>query len=194
MSLDIDIMADVFEAEELFRQLSRPQLLNATKRAMNKTIVSIRQESMKRLRKKLKIKESSLRQRHIFLNRAKGGSMNSLEASVEFSGFPIPALEFVKGNKDAIKQKGIPIHKRRKLRLEITPGKVFRMEHAFIQRKFTKQVFKRGAGRRLKKQGTPSVGQVVKQGMADRLRAFGAKRFATTLHQEIQAILKGYAK
>lgn len=194
MSLDIRIDFDSSIAEELLGRLSYKQIAKITQRSMNTTIVSLRQKAIDETRKKVKVREGVLRKKYTWIERARGNNLHGMEAVLNFSSHPLPLLEFVKGSKNVIAQKGIPIKKRRKLKFEITPGKVFKQAGAFIQRgPKSKQVFKRTDAGRFKKQGTPSIGEiVVERGITERLRVIGAARLQSAFNKELQAILKGY--
>jgi hypothetical protein len=192
VSLDIEITSTLLDAAKMFEGLTPSEVGKASRRAINRTLLTLRKESIKRIPEKIKIKAKTLRERYITLNKAQGGT--NYEGSIEFSGAPIPLLEFVKGSKEPIKQEGIKIARRRKLKVEITPGKKFTLRKAFIQRVQSKQVFKRAQGQgNFKKQGAPSVGTVVVQkGIGKELVDIGASRFQELFVADLNARINGF--
>lgn len=188
MGLEINIEDDFLElANQFEKELGVAEIMKATRAAMNRTLITMRQAAIDGITEKLKIKPSSLRNKHMRLMKARGGTVDGLEASIDFNTHAIPMLEFVKGNKSPIEQKGIPVKKRRKLRVEITPGKKFVMKKAFIQNKTTTQVFKGRRGEGFKKQGTRSVGFIViNRGVGEKLVTIGKERFSERLLHELK--------
>ena len=76
------------------------------------------------------------------VRKAKGGGIGSVEAAVHFLTRPLPILLFVKGSKP-VAAKGIRVKARRRLTVEIQPGKKLKIQSGFIQRVKSLQVFKR---------------------------------------------------
>jgi hypothetical protein len=196
VALTINISADMGEAVALFDSLAPNKLASAARRAANRTLVTLRKEAIIQIMRKLKIKSSVLRAKHIDLNRAKGASLGAVEASIDFSKNPIPMLEFVKGNKDPIEQKGIKVSKRRKLKAEIQPGRKFVVKKAFIQRgPHSKQVYKSVKRGGFKKQGIRSIGFLIEErGVGEYLIEIGAIKFSNYFLHELDAISKGFVK
>ena len=192
MSLDIEITSTLLDAAKMFDGLNPREVGKSARRAINRTLLTLRKESLKQIPEHLKIKPKTLRDRYIRLNKAQGG--NNYEGSIDFSSEPIPMIEFVRGSKDPIKQKGIKVKRRKKLRVEITPGKRFVLRRGFIQRVLSKQVFKRPEGKEgFKKQSTPSVGMIVlKRGIGKALVDMGAQRFSELFVADLNARLKGF--
>jgi hypothetical protein len=192
MSLDIEITSTLLDAAKMFDGIDPREVGKAARRSINRTLLTLRKESVQRIPEHLKIKAKTLRDRYIRLNKAQGG--NNYEGSIDFSSEPIPMIEFVKGSKEPIKQKGVKVSRRRKLKVEITPGKRFVLRKGFIQRVLSKQVFKRPAGKdNFKKQGVPSVGTIVIQrGIGKDLVDIGAARFSELFVADLNARLKGF--
>ncbi len=192
MSLDIEITSTLLDAAKMFDGIDPREVAKAARRSINRTLLTLRKESLKRIPEHLKVKPKTLRERYIRLNKAQGGT--NFEGSIDFSSEPIPMIEFVKGSKEPIKQKGVKVSRRRKLKVEITPGKRFILRKAFIQRVLSKQVFKRPAGKdNFKKQGVPSVGTIVVQrGIGKELVTIGGQRFAELFAADINARLQGF--
>lgn len=197
--MEIEITTDILNAVELFRdKLSQAKLKLAVQRAMNKTVVSIRGHALVEIRKRLNLKESTLRKQYVSIERAvgKGQTLGSLSAAVVFSGRPIPLLLFVKGNKNVIEQKGIPVKRRRKLKVQVVPGKTVTLNGAFIQKgPKSIQVFRRNKRGGFVAQSVPGVAHTVsRKGILYNIRRRANTRFRTALDQEISAILRGYTK
>lgn len=185
--LSITIEDNFLDLAEAFNELGTNQLIAASRRALNRTLLTLRKSSIEEITKKLKIKPKTLREKHLRLQRASGGSFNSLEAAILFSNDPIPLLEFVKGSRSPIEQKGIPVKRRKKTRAEISPGKRFVVNKGFIQRVQSVQVFKRGSSGRFHKQATRSVGFLItERGIGERLVKLGQSRLAELLGKELE--------
>ena len=170
MSLDFNILHNLEATEEWLDSIKVKAVLGAARAAINKTLRSTRVFSVKAIAKQYRLKPSGLSRREVKsmmkVKKARGGSLNSLEGQIKYDTTPIPILKFISGAQEIIKQKGIKVKKRRRLRAEIRPGKKILLKGAFIQRVHSKQVFKRGrAG--FKKQGVASIGQVI---MRDRMK------------------------
>lgn len=178
MAIDINISSNFDDVVKALDDLKVNQVLQAARFAINRTLITLRKESTQRISEKLNIKQSTLKDKYIVMNKAKGGKLGELVGSLDFSGSPIPVLEFVKGAKTALVQKGIPVAKRRKLKVEITPGKPFIMKGAFIQRVHSLQVFKGRRSKGFHKQGIRSLAYLlVNRGIGDGLVTFGQQRF-----------------
>jgi len=185
--LDIKLDDNFLDVAAAFEELNTNQLVSATRRALNRTLLTLRKTSIEEITKRVKIKPKSLRDRYIMLQKAGGGALNSLEAALVFSGEPVPLLEFVKGSKQPIEQKGIPVKRRKKLRAEITPGKRFVVKGAFIQRVRSLQVFKRKDSGGFHKQGTRSIAFIItERGVGEKLVSVGQTRLAELLQHELE--------
>lgn len=166
------------------------EIVASARRALQRASIAMRHESLQRLRKQLKIKESTLKNKHIRLHKVVsiGGSLGTLEAVIAFSKQPIPMLEFVKGSKNPVKQKGIPVKRRKRIKVEVVPGRKRTMQSAFIQTVKSKQVYKRiKATQRFKKQSIPSVGeQVFGKGMYIPISKKGIATFHRVFKHEMR--------
>jgi hypothetical protein len=165
VSINIRIDDNFLDVAEAFKELGPKELVAAGRRALNRTIVTVRKTAMDEIRQKRRIKPSTLREKHIWLEKAGGGMFNALSASVVFSSKPIPMLEFVRGRKSPTPQKGIKVARRKKVRVEIVPGRRQILKNAFIQHVRSLQVFKRPKGQdNFKYQGTRSIGSLAMSG------------------------------
>jgi hypothetical protein len=196
MGLKMEISSNFLDVAQAFSsELSTREIVSAAKRAINKSLVTMRKESLGMITEKVKVKPSELRKRFIELERA-GSHGSELEGALAFSKEPLHLLRFVKGSKDPIEQKGIPVKRRRKLRVEIAPGQRILLKHAFIQTANSPQVFKRGAGGKLKRQSAPSIGFMVEErSLGERIAAMGQDRLVDVLLQEMEfQVLKAQGK
>lgn len=162
MSIKIDITNDLAKAAAEVDYLNHDIIPKAAKTAINRAVMSMRKESTKLIPKEIRLKPTNLKERYIKLRKAQGSVIAGLVGVISYLDEPTPLLEFVRGSKDPIKMKGIKIKDRKKLRIEIRPGKKFVLRRAFIQKVSSKQVFKRPkGGDNFKKQSAPSVGYIV---------------------------------
>jgi hypothetical protein len=193
--LEISITDNFMQIASGFQKLNTYHLVNGARRAINRTLTSVRVEAIGLIKEKINIKSTTLKDRHIQLRKASGGSLQSLQGSLLFSNDPIPMLEFVKGSKEPIVQKGLAVKQRSKVKVEITPGKRFVLHKAFIQRVHSVQVFKRGPSGRFHKQSVPSVGfMLLNRGVGEQIRARAINTFAETLQHEYEVRLEGLVK
>lgn len=161
MTIEIKIQDELNKAAMEIDYMNHDAIPRAAKNAINRAVVTMRKESTQRIPKEMRLRPTNLKERYIRLRKAMGTSIAGLEGEVAYLTEPVPLLEFVRGSKDAIEQKGIRVKDRRKLRVEIRPGKRFMLKRAFIQRAHSKQVFKGSRRKGFKKQSAPSVGYVV---------------------------------
>lgn len=158
MSLDISITSNVLDAVSAMEKMPDKIIWDATRVSINRALVTGRKEAGKTLRERLNVKSRDMKQK-IKASKARGSNLRSLEGVLSFDDTPMPLLDFVRGNKNLIKQKGVKVRKRRKLKVEITRGKKFHIKGGFIQKVRSKQLFKRGNSGKLYKQSAPSVGE-----------------------------------
>lgn len=176
-----------FEAlGKAFEELGASQIISASRRAMNRTLLTLRKTSIGLITERIRIKPKELRSKYIWLERARGGNFLSLEAAIVFSGMSIPLLEFVRGSREPIQQKGIPVKRRKKTRAEITPGKRFVVKKGFVQRVQTLQVFKRRKSGEFYKQSVGSVAKlIIERGIGEELVRVGGEKLALELEREL---------
>lgn len=193
MGLEISIEDNFAEVAETLGMVAVKFSGASARFAVNRTLLTLRKESIQKITSVLKISPRTLREKYIDIQKAKGSRLSEVFGIISFSGAPIPLIEFVRGNSDVAPQKGIPIKNRRKVRVEITPGKRFVVPHAFIQRVHSTQVFKRGKNQGFKKQGIRSVGStVITRGIAKDLVAIGQQRFREVFLADLKARIAGY--
>lgn len=162
MSINIDISSNIAAHMKNMEDLNHQVFYQSIRTSIGKALVAGRAEAAKSLRARLNIKSGDVKKK-IGIERPKASSLANLEGILSFDDTPQPLIDFVKGSKDIIKQKGIKITKRRVLRVEITRGKTFRMKGGFIQKVKSKQVFRRGKKGGFYKQSAPSIAHFIEQ-------------------------------
>lgn len=186
MSLKISIQDNFLDLAEAFKELDARQLEAAGRRAINRTLITMRKEAIIEITKRVKIKSKELRERYISLDKP-GANVSTLEGSIVFSGESLHLMKFVKGDRSPIQQKGIPIKRRRKLKVEITPGKRFILKGGFIQKANSPQVFKRGRDSKLIRQTAPSIAfMITDRGIGEVLLTYGQNRLLTLVKQQLE--------
>ncbi len=164
--IDFDIRSNIEAIPEYLDEMKSRTVVAAAKATINKTLLSTRKITIKRLGLTYKLKPSGLSKKEVKaglrLIKAKTGPLHTLEGVMTLRGQPIPIIKFISGAKNTIKQKGIKIQKRRKLKAEIRPGKKIILKKAFIQKVRSIKVFKRGKGEKdFKNQAVASVALII---------------------------------
>lgn len=178
MSLKINIEQNFHDLTKMMDEIAHVQILAGTKRAMDNALRRGRVITIKEMRKEINLPSSKIKAR-ITIYKARGASLNGVEGALGFSEKAIPMLDFVVGKKSNIKQKGIKVKKRRKLKVKIKPGKTIRLKGAFIQNVKSQQVFRRkGQGPSVRKLGTKSIATLAFQrNMRPKIENIILKRF-----------------
>lgn len=199
MGLEINIEHNFHDIKKMMDEISKVEILAATKKAMNVALTRGRVVVVKEIRKHVNLAPAKVKKR-IQIKRASGESLNAVVGALAFSDIPIAMKEFVVGKKEDIKQKGIPVKKRRKLKVKIKPGKTVRLKGAFIQTMKSQQVFRRrGDGPQSRKLGTKSIGTIAFQrNVRPRIEETILKRFDREFNRQIRfrfgKIAKKYSK
>lgn len=163
MGLNIDITSNIAHIQRSLGEVNKKVFYESVRYSIGKALIAGRAEAAKSLRERLNIKSGDVKKK-IGITKPKAGSFASLEGILSFDDTPQPLLDFVKGSKAIISQKGIPIKKRKVLKIEITRGKSFKMKGGFIQKVKSTQVFRRGKSGGFKKQSAPSIGEFIQKG------------------------------
>lgn len=176
---------------EISAQLSElgKQARPAMRRALKRGQIAMRTESIAQLKKSLKIKNKDLKE--AFKLSAPQGDRIAMYADIGYSSASLPLLYFVVGNRRPLEQWGIPVKKRRKLRVEIRPGKKTLMKGAFIQIvRGRLGVFRRRSGKgnkQLVSQRTHSiVYDIFKGQVPEKIAARGLSMFEKHVIHEIE--------
>lgn len=159
MSLDINILHNLDKIPEMLDEFKTKQVVNAARRAINRSLTGGRKESTDRLSQILRMKKGKIKKENIRISKAKGGSLGTLEGVLSYNTKGLEMLEFVVGSKQPRSQKGIPVRRRRKIKVEVTRGNRRTMPKVFIAKTTGKnRVFRRNPGeKRLYRQHVPSI-------------------------------------
>ena len=197
MGIEISIEDNFDNLEGFLDDLKSKAAIEATRFSINRTLLTVRERSVQKIRDRLNVKVGVLKKKHLRMKKAKGGTLMSMQGLLLYNANAIPLLEFVTGSKQPREQKGIPIAKRKPLKARIRPGKTIKLRKAFIADVVTKQVFKRAGGntRRVKKQGVTSIGFVFNQGRFRKdIQTLGGKRFTELFEREYKRRVFNAAK
>lgn len=163
MSLKINIEHNFHDLTKMMNEISHDNIVGGTKRAMNDALRRSRVVVGKEIMKEIALSSSKVKAR-INIYKARGSSLDAIEGALGFSDMPISMLNFVVGNKSNIKQKGLKVKQRRKLKVRLKPGKTIKLKGAFIQKVKSQQVFRRkGQGPRVRKLGIKSIATIAFQ-------------------------------
>lgn len=122
MGVNLNISKDSLEKVDVFLdKLKTKALVNATRKSMNRSISALRTKANKEIRAKRKLKVSEINKRFFRITKAKGSNLSTLEAKLEVSGEAVSLIRFVVGQKEPRDQKGIPVAKRKLVRVEVKP-------------------------------------------------------------------------
>lgn len=190
----IKITTNLLDISDALGELGQKHLFRAVRRSINRALPAMRVKSVDLIKRDIKLKTGFIR-RGTQLNKAKGANITNISGSIGFDSTPVPLMEFVRGSKTPLKQKGIAVSKRRKLKVEIRPGRRVVLAHAFIQKVRSLQVFKRKKERRLASQGIHSIAHEIFRGAkASRVAEEGMKRFESEFEREWAIRLEGLIK
>ena len=198
MSIEIDITSSFIALEKALTNFKKNEVVMATRRALNRTVISVRKESGIEIKSNYSgLKAGEIKRDYMRLRKAKGNTLKALEGAVSFSSKPVSMIRMVKGSKQPRAQKGKKVANRTPVRAQIKRGKTFVMKKAFIARvnagggkDGNTHVFKRD-GKRLIKQSLPSVGIMLdKEGKLKRIGADGQRFFEKTLSRELEFRMK----
>lgn len=121
---------------------------------------------------------------------ARGKSLGEIYASIAVSNKSISLIHFVRGDKQPIKQKGIAIKKRKRVKIAIRRGKTITLKNDFIMRAHNSVQLYRRRNSGIIKQAIPSFYRLVmKPELKGKIELYGQQRF----REEMERNLKFYA-
>lgn len=187
--MKIDIKDNLRDAYNAFDKLKRSQVHAAAKRAINRTLVTVRKESVGVIKKGLNIKSSVLKS-YITLERPNQKKISQVQGSIVYQSRGLALIDFVKGRKAPTPQKGVKVKRRKKVRVEITPGKKFVVNKGFMSNtRRGVQVMKRGVqSQSLKMQTAPSVGALLlsrKKNVGVEIQTIAQQRFVIEFQRDL---------
>ena len=127
---------------------------------------------------------------------SKSKTLGETYAAIFISNKPISLIHFVRGSKTPANQKGVPVNKRKKVRIAIRRGKSFVMRRGFIlNAKGSIQLYRPGHGkggnRIAHKQAIPSFFRLaMKPEIKSKVELYGRQRF----QEEMAVNLKFYSQ
>lgn len=170
--LRITFEDNIDSAFDFYNQKQIKAIGKSVRRAINKGVNSQFTMLGDRIRKVRKIKKRDLK-RFMKKEKARGNRIELLEGRVRISGRPVGLINFVVGKKSPRDQRGKTFAQRRKLRVQIRPGKKRVLKHAFIARSKQKkatgeptyQVFQRKTTRRapIARQAAPGFARLAER-------------------------------
>jgi hypothetical protein len=191
MSFKVEITDNIAQGFEVFDKLKKNEVFRAARTSINRTLTTLRKESVLEIKKEMRIQSSLLKNKYIWIEKASGKGLRALSGSVVYQSRGLQLIDFVRGAKAVTPQKGIPVKRRKKTRVEITPGKRFVVKSGFIQKTASKglQVMKPGKVRgHLMMQTAPSLGALLlneKKKVGARLQERGAQVFQVNFSREL---------
>lgn len=164
--IEIDISSTFKLLEKEFSKLSRSQIQQVTKRAVNKTLTRTRSFASKQIRTKLNLKQKTLFGKHI--DRFKAQGMNS-EGSLTFKSRPLSLVNFKTGRGQGVpSQVGKSMSQRSKVNIKYRKGTTTKVKGGFIAKGKggNVHVFKRASKNNksyIKVQAGPSVAEFMRE-------------------------------
>lgn len=198
MAFKVDIKSNIQQAFHSFDGLNRKEIGRAAKRSINRTLTTLRKESVPIIQQDVRIKSTVLKQ-YISLVKAEGKGL-LVTGSLVFQSRGLPLSLFVKGALRATPQKGVKVNKRKAVKVQIKPGKTYVVKGAFIAQTASKglQVMKRKIGSFPRMQTTPSIGQLLlnenRNKIAATLQNRGAELFQKNFQRDLEfRVTKAFA-
>lgn len=132
IQLEISLDKDIRELDQFFDDLKFKAVTQAARMGLNRAARDIKALSNKEIRKRRKMKLSEVKKR-ISIKTARGRNIADLEASVNFSGFPLPLILFIIGKKTPkVQTQANP--KRKSRQFEIVKGQKKAKKGLFVQK------------------------------------------------------------
>lgn len=194
--MKISIKENLLDAYATFDDLKKSQIHSAARRAINRTLVTVRKESVGIVKKGLRIKSSVLKS-YISIQKPNQKKFYNMQGSLTYQSRGLALIDFVRGQKKATPMKGVKVKKRRKVKVEITPGKKITLNKAFISKTASKglQVMKgTGKSQVLKMQTAPSLGALLmsrKKNVGVEIQTLARQRFNIEFRRDLMARING---
>ena len=136
MTIKINVLSSLDELDIWLKDIGRNAVLQATKSSMLRTRPTMKKESVSMIKNFKKAKTRAITDRLSFERKLSGKNVNNFEVNMVIARKPIRLINFIKGNKNIQKRKGIPFpfRRRRKLKVEVQPGRVRKLPTSFIDR------------------------------------------------------------
>jgi len=193
MSFKVEITENIAQGYEVFDKLKKNEVFKAARTSINRTLTSLRKESVIEIKKEMRIQSSVLKNKYIWIDKAGGKGLRALSGSVVFQSRGLQLIDFVRGAKAVTPQKGIPVKRRKKVRVEVAPGKRFVVAGGFITKTASKGLQIMKADKKTKghllMQTAPSLGALLlneKKKLGSRLQTRGAEIFQKNFMHELE--------
>jgi len=136
MTIKFNVLSSLDEVDVWLKDLGRNAFSQATKSSMLRTKPTLKKESIIQVKRIRKAKSKAISDRFKFFSRFQGRNINNYEVAMVIERKPIRILNFIKGAHNVQKRKGkkFPFKGRRKLKVEVVPGRVRKLPQAFIER------------------------------------------------------------
>jgi hypothetical protein len=186
--ISVSLDADLAKITEFLDDVKRKALIQATRQSLNKTLSAFVTQVSRSTREHLKVKHRDVKDQ-ICVRRARGNDMSRMFASAHIRNKRFSMIHFVKGNRSANQQVGVPVQARKRIKVEIVPGRITHLRSAFIAhgRSANLHVFQRIQKKKdgkspkgsLVKMSTPSVVDVINRpSVREYLERFAAERMS----------------
>lgn len=169
LTLDISLDKDIKEINAFFDDLKFKAITVAARQGLNRTARGVRSDALKEVRKRRNLKLKDAKD-FVRISKAKGTNITTLEASVKFSGVPLPLILFLIGQKTP-KIQTKPNPRRRSRSVSIVKGRRSKRPGIFVQKaergRRRYQVFRRkdpsDKSKGFVKQSAPSIASFLQQ-------------------------------
>lgn len=105
------------------------EIKTAARRGLNRALTHLKKETAKQLGDTVRMKSKDIKARIVGSNKA---ITNDLAIAVYISGKPLSAIRFLQSPKGYVSQKGVPVKKRKLLKISIIKGKTITLKHSFL--------------------------------------------------------------
>lgn len=168
------IEVDLDQVKVFLNEVKTRALVRATRKSMNRSLSALQTRANKKAREHRKLKAREIKKDFFNLKKAKGNHLHRIEAELGVSGRPMSLLRFVVGQKEPRRQKGIPMRSRRKVQVEVRPGRKVKLDSAFIAKG-------KGGKNQVFRRRTKSRAPIVKQSVPALSTLFARKKIETPL-------------
>lgn len=149
VEFDIDFEGGLREFESVLSSLGRKAAPKAHRNALNRSLTKLRTSMLDNIRLHYRVQKKETKDRYMVSQRARGNDIGNMVASLTVKGGAISLIRFLsKARRKPLKQKGIKVSKRKRLRIQVKPGSNVTLPKAFIAqgRNNNMQVFRRRTG------------------------------------------------
>lgn len=135
MAIKIDLEHNLADLTKTFKEVEKavPQAAKMALRRALKTMVDV---SQKKVRERYRLQRKIIVKKHFIESTKLQGStlsaMRGFEANLGILDKKISLINFVKGSKSPRKQQGVKVRQRKKVRVEVRPGRAIGLAHGFI--------------------------------------------------------------